>query len=76
MTERGDSLRFALKPVQRLTVFGEPFGEELQGDKAAELCVFGLVNHTLPAATKLFENPVMGDSFADHGHLAMRSTLE
>ena len=35
------------------------FGEELQGDEAAELDVLGLINDTHPATTQLLEDAVM-----------------
>jgi putative ABC transport system permease protein len=55
---------FTLKTLQRLAVLGKMFGEELQGDEPAELDVFGLINHTHPAATQLLEDAVMGNGSA------------
>ncbi len=60
-------MRFALKPLQRLTVFGEHFGEELQRHEAMEFGVFGLIDHTHPPATELLENPIVRNGLADHG---------
>jgi hypothetical protein len=40
------------------------FGEELQGDEAAELEVLGLINHTHTAATELLEDVVMRNGLA------------
>ena len=71
-------LSFALKPLQRLTVFDEPLGQELQRDEAMELGVLGLIDHAHPAATELFQNAVVGNSFANHDprQLWVRYTCE
>ena len=42
-------------------------GKKFQGDEAAELGVFGFVDHTHAAATEQFEDAVMRDGLADHG---------
>ena len=60
------SLGFALKAVESLRVFGYVVGQELEGNKAAELEVFSFVNHTHPATAKLLDNAVMRDGLADH----------
>jgi len=57
--QSGGGARFALKALQSLAVLGKMFRQELQGDEAAELDVLGLIDHTHPAATQLFQNAVM-----------------
>src|SRR6516162_8158705 len=42
------------------------FGQELQGDEAAELGILGLINHTHPAAAQLLEDAVMRNGSACH----------
>src|SRR5215467_10491967 len=64
MVQSGGGARFALKPFQSLAVLRTMFGEELQGNGAAELGVFGLINHTHAAATQLLEDAVMRNGSA------------
>ena len=45
---------------------GDVFGEELEGDEAAELDVFGLVDHAHAAAAEFFEDAIVRDGLADH----------
>jgi transposase len=40
--------------------------QELQGDKAKQACVLGLIHHPHPASAQLFQDAVVGDSVADH----------
>ena len=42
------------------------FRQELQRDMAAQLEVFGLVDHTHAAATKLLHDAIVRDGLADH----------
>ena len=42
-------------------------GEELEGDGAFELRIFGLIDDTHPTFPELLENLVMGYGLADHG---------
>jgi hypothetical protein len=64
MIEGGGRLCFALETFQSLAVLGKMFWQKLQGDEAAKLGVFGLINHTHPAATQLLEDAVMGNGSA------------
>ena len=59
-------LRFALETRQRLRIFGYIVRQKLQGDKAMQLYVFGLVDHAHSAAAQFLDNAVMGDGLADH----------
>jgi hypothetical protein len=56
----------ATETLQRLRVPGHVVWEELEGDEAAELGVFGLVNNAHSASAELFEDAVMRDGSADH----------
>jgi len=66
MVQSGGRTRFAPEAFQGLVISREVFGKELQGDLAAQGQVFGLVDHTHPAASEFFHDVVMRDSFADH----------
>jgi len=59
-------LGLSLKSFQCLMLFGERLGQELEGDKTAELGVLGLIDHTHAAATELFQNAIVGDGLAGH----------
>ena len=59
------SLGFALKAAECLRVFGYLVGQELEGDKATELDILGLVDHTHPAAAQLLDDAVVRDGLAD-----------
>ncbi len=50
---------FAQEAFERLAVAGELFGQELESDEAAELGVFGLVDHTHATAAQLFQHAVV-----------------
>ena len=74
MVQRRGRLRLPLEAGQGLGVFGDVIGQELQGDKAVEGYVLGLVDHTHPAATQLLDDAVVRDGLADHsGHDARLS---
>ena len=62
----GCGLRFTLKTGQSLGITGNLFGQELEGYKTMQACVFGLVNHTHSAAAEFFDDPIVGDGLADH----------
>ena len=66
MVQSGGGARFALKAFQSLVVLGKMFGEQLQGNEAAEPSVFGLVDHTHTAATQLLKDAVVRNSLANH----------
>ncbi len=61
MVQRGGRACLAAKTLKRLRVFGEFFGKELQRNVAAELQIFGFVNHAHAAAADLTQNTVMAD---------------
>ena len=60
-------LRFAPKPSQSGRIRGHALGQEFQGDATVQLEVFGLVDHTHPAAAELAQDAVVRDRLADHG---------
>src|SRR5882724_5819250 len=66
MIQGGGGTRFLLEPLNGVTVPRQLFGQELQGDQAAELDILRLVHYTHPAATELFQNAVMRDGLANH----------
>ncbi len=59
VVEGGGGAGFAQETFERLTVAGEVLGQELESDEAAELGVFGLVDHTHAAAAELFHDTVV-----------------
>ena len=67
MIQSRGGLRLALKSGQRLRVAEHLFRQELEGNKAMQAGVLGLVDHTHAAAAQLFDDVVVGDFLADHG---------
>src|SRR5271163_1102365 len=65
MIQCGGSFSFALKTGKCLRVFGHVVGQELEGNKAAELYVLGFVHHAHTAAAQLLNNAVVRDGLAD-----------
>jgi len=43
-----------------------PTGQELEGNKPAELHILGLVHHTHPSAAQLLDDTVVRNGLADH----------
>jgi len=66
MVESGSGLCFALKTFERLMILSKVFWQELQCNESVEARVFGFVNHTHAAATKLFEDVVVRNGLANH----------
>ena len=64
--QRRGCARFALKSFERRAIFRESFRQKLQRHLAAQLGVFGLVDHTHAAAAELFEDHVVRKGFTDH----------
>jgi hypothetical protein len=61
MVERGGGAGLTFESFERLWVVCNIFWQELQGDETPESRVFGLVDHTHPATTELFDDAVMRD---------------
>jgi hypothetical protein len=57
---------FALEAFEREWISSEIRGEELQRDRASQTRIFRAENLAHAAAADGFENPVMGDRFANH----------
>jgi len=47
-------------------VLGYVVGQELEGDKPSELYIFGLVDHTHPAAPESLDDAVVRDGVVDN----------
>src|SRR5580692_5267628 len=58
-------LRFALEAAEGLRVFRNLVRQELQDDKAVQLYVLSLVNHTHTTTAELFDDAVVRDGLAD-----------
>ncbi|MFZ0700639.1 MAG: hypothetical protein WAN10_08395 [Candidatus Acidiferrales bacterium] len=54
-----------MEAFQRLSIATEVFRQELQRHKPPEFCVFGLVDHTHPAAAEFLDDSVVADCFAN-----------
>ena len=58
--------RFSAEAFQGLRVFSHRVRQELQSDHAAEFEVFGLVDHTHPAAAEFLDDAVVRDGLPEH----------
>ena len=67
MIQRRCSKGFPLEAFASGRIPGQLFRQKLQGHMAAQLEVFRFVDHTHAAATKLFQDAVVGDGLPDHG---------
>ena len=70
MVQAGGRARLATKALEYLGIASDVVRKELQGDKAPQFGIFGLVDHAHTAAAELFNDAVMGNSLADHGALS------
>ena len=61
--------RLAGKPLQRLGVVGQVFGNELQRDVPPQLQVLGFIDNAHTTAPKFPQDTVMGYLLADHESL-------
>jgi hypothetical protein len=67
MVQRRGSAGFAAEALQRQRIAGNVVGQELQGDKAAQAGILGLVDDAhAAAAAELFNDSVVGDGLANH----------
>lgn len=57
---------FALEAFEELRILGHGLRKEFQGYAAAEIGVFGLVDHAHSAAAELASDAVMGKGLADY----------
>jgi hypothetical protein len=65
--QRGRSKGLPLEAFASGRIFGQCFRQELQGNVATQLEIFGFVDDTHPAATEFFQNPVVRDGLPNHG---------
>ena len=65
MVQGRGSASLAAKAFQRLRILRDFFGQEFQRDEAAELRVFGLVNHAHAPAAEFLDDAVVRDSLAE-----------
>jgi hypothetical protein len=75
MIERGGSEGLALKPFASSGIFFHLWREKFQCDMAVQLEVFGFVNHAHPAATKLRDDSIVRNGFADHGYVTIHDII-
>src|SRR5713101_8449605 len=66
MIEGRSRAGFPAEAFQRLMVLGYVVRKEFQRDKAAQLGVLRLVDHTHTTAAELFNDAVVRDGLADH----------
>jgi hypothetical protein len=59
-------LGFALKAGKRLRITGNLLGQELEGDKAMQPSVLGLVDDAHAAASEFLDDTVVRDGLAEH----------
>src|ERR1700735_696929 len=61
MIQAGSSARLAVEAFEGLFIFSHGFGQEFKRHHPAQLCIFGLEDHTHPAAAKLFDDSIVRD---------------
>ena len=66
MIQGRSSFGFALEAAESLLIFGHFIGQELEGHKATEFDILGLVDHTHPAAAQFLDDAVVRNGLADH----------
>jgi hypothetical protein len=66
VVEGGGRTGFSLESFESLIVFGESFGQELEGHETAELSVLGLIHHTHTTAAELFQDAIVGNGRTNH----------
>src|SRR5437773_6608129 len=75
MIEGGGGPSLALKTFEDLWILGDALVQKFKRDESAHLHVLGLINHPHPAATEPFQNAIVGNCFADHRMVVMKSSL-
>jgi hypothetical protein len=66
MVESRSSLRLALKTAEGLSVFGNVVRQELEGNKAVQANVLGLIDNPHATAAHLFDHAVVRYGLSDH----------
>src|SRR5215831_2069645 len=64
MVQGGRGLCLSLKSVEGAGTDADFFRQELQSDRSRKLRVFGLIDHTHPAAAQFLQDLVMGNRFS------------
>jgi hypothetical protein len=64
MVQSRGRLRLALEAAERLLVLGDIIGQELEGDKTAQLEVCGLADDSHATTADFFENAIVGNRWA------------
>jgi hypothetical protein len=67
MAQRGRSSRLTPEAFQRMRIARQFVGQKFQRDEAAQLSVFGFVNHAHAPAAELFKHAVARHGLACHG---------
>jgi hypothetical protein len=70
MIQRRSSTRLAAEALERLRILVERFGKKFEGDAAAELQIFGGIDHTHATTAEPFKNFVMRNGLAGHQMVA------
>src|SRR5690348_2305248 len=65
MIERGSGAGLTAKAFERVGVADQFVREEFEGDEAAEIDIFGFVDHSHAAAADFLNDPIVGDGLAD-----------
>jgi hypothetical protein len=65
--EGGGGASFALEAFEELGILGHGLGKKFEGNAAAEVGVFGFVDHAHSAAAELASDAVMRKGLADYG---------
>jgi hypothetical protein len=65
MIQGGSRLRLALKPSQRLGIFGNLIRQEFQGDKSVKSYVLSFVDDTHPAAAQFLNDAIVRNGLAN-----------
>ncbi len=67
VVEGGGGPRLPAKAFESLRIARHFLGQELEGDEAAKLRVFGFVNHAHASAAKFLDDAIVRDDLVDHG---------
>src|SRR5690348_11944343 len=65
MIKRGSCSRLSAESFERLEIFSQFIGKELQSDKTAKFGILGLIDDAHPSAPEFLEDAVVRDGLAD-----------
>ena len=66
MVQRRSGLGLTLESAKSLRIFGNFIGQELEGNKTAEIYVLSIIDNTPATATELLDDAVVRNGLADH----------